>query len=331
MSRRVETWQNTGVGLLERRGRSPKYFDPEFSIGQTEPTRLNTGPTVSEVQMDVISGNVTSVNPSVPIERKIITGQFRPNNTGLLRDFIIRGGPAPSPGSSWNLIDTRSLNIDTPFRFEHGHINPSHRSVDIYGFAYGGIDAYRVLVEGVVDGASIHGGGSWPNTINRIVKFHACMFTDSPFYEYDPRQTDGSHNDFNQAHGSLSLYEVWGCSFGADGERAAACILIQQGHGLFGEINIIENWFYGHKTKGAVFNMSEDRGVPYTNLKFWRNRVDPESNHSNPAPVLVKTGSRFPANFGMLGTNGSPPNTWTPGPNCNVYMGTGLPVPIKSG
>lgn len=328
---RLESWA-VEDGIEARRGRSNRFYDGSFNLGQEEPTIANTGPRVASNQLANYAGDITNVAPGEVLDRLNITGRFMANNQCTLRDSVVRGGPSPTYGQTNAHASARLSGTGAPMRFEHVLISPSHRDVDSYGFEWGGIDAYRCRIEGVVDGASVHGSGSWPNTINKIVRFHACMFMDSPFYPTDPRQSDGSHNDFIQAHGSLSLFEVVGCSFGAVGERAAACILLQQNHGIYtGPITITDNWFYGHKTKGAVFNTSESRGQSYTMLQFWRNRIDPESNHADPAPVLTKSTSRYPATFGMVGVDGTAPGTWTPGPNCNVYMGTGLPVAVKSG
>ena len=329
---RVESWLVKN-GQEVRRGRAPRYFAWDFQLGVQEPTLANTGCfRVPEASLSNYAGDVTNVAKGEVISGLNITGTFRPNNQCTLRDSIIRGGPAPTYGTTHTLFSARQSGTEAPIRAEYVSILPSHPSVDVYGFEWGGIDAYRCLITGVVDGASVHGSGNWPNTIHKSVKFHACMFMDSPYYPTDPRQTDGSHNDFIQAHGSLSLLEVVGCSFGAVGQRAAACVLVQQNHGTYsGPIRITDNWFYGHKSKGAVFNTSESRGQSYTNLEFWRNRIDPESSHASPAPILVKSTSRYPECYGMEGAVGSAPGTWTPGPNANVYMGTGLYVPIKSG
>lgn len=335
MSVRVEDWIVRET-TEERRGRSPIYTgDPDFEVGQIEPTRQNVGYRVAEAQLQNYSGSLTNVPyDGYVFDRLAITGQFRPNRSCVLRDCLILGGPAPNPGQDWALVDTRSLSITTPVRVEHSTLSPSHRSVDLYGFKWGHVDAYRCLIEGVVDGGSPHGSGQWPSTIHREVRYRACMFTDSPWYEHDPRQTDGSHNDFIQAHGSLSLLEVHGCSFGADGEKADTSILVQQQHGLYDAIRITDNWFYGHPSKGAVFNMTESRGVPFTNLQFWRNRIAASSNHSSPSPIAVASGSRFPENFGWTGTVGSSPSTWVAGPNASVYLdgpNAGEPVRPKAG
>lgn len=230
------------------------------------------------------------------------------------------------------LVDTRSLGITTPVRIEHTTLSPSHRGVDLYGMKYAHVDAYRCLIEGVVDGASPMGGGQWPATVHRIARYRACMFTDSPWYADDPRQSDGSHNDFIQAHGSLALLEVVGCSFGADGERADSMILLQQQHGLYDEVVITDNWFYGHGSKGSIFNMSETRGVGFTNLKYLRNRISSSSHQGG--QILVKANSRIPENFGWIGTPGSSPTTWTAGPDASVYLdgpNAGQPVRPKAG
>lgn len=328
---RVETWM-VAQGVELRRGRADRYFGSDFALGQEKPTETNTGPRVGETSLANYAGDVTNVAKGEVLDRLNITGRWLANNPCTLRDSQILGGPAPTYGTTHAHASARLSGTEMPMRFEHVKIAPSHRTVDSYGFEWGGIDAYRCQIIGVIDGASVHGSGTWPNTINKIVRFHACAFADSPFYATDPRQTDGSHNDFIQAHGSLSLLEVVGCSFGAWGERAAACILLQQNHGIYhGPIIITDNWFHGHPTKGAVFNTSESRGQSYTMLQFWRNRISEDSNHASPAPVLTKSTSRYPATFGMIGTDGTAPGTWTAGPNCNVYMDSGLPVPIKSG
>lgn len=328
MTPRLETWAVL-ADREARRGRPDKYFDADFPLGEIEPVAANTG---SRVTGTNYAGDIRNVTRGEVISGLNITGVVRPDNPGIMRDCRILGGPAPEYGNSHTLVDVRHSNIDVPFRFEFVSLEPSDRSVDIYGFEYGGIDAYRCSIVGTVDAASVHGIGSWPNTIHRVVKFHACRFDDSPFYAVDPRQTDGSHNDFIQAHGSLSLLEVIGCSFGKLGPRAMACILLQQHHGLYsGPIKITDNWFYGHQSKGAVFNMSETRDEPFSDLSFHRNRIWRDSNHASPSPIAVKSRSRIPANFGMTGTNGSLPSTWTPGPNVNVYMDNGAHVQPKAG
>lgn len=337
---RLEGWLHTPAGW-QRRGRPTKFVDPEFQVGVDKPVRSNVGCRIPVGDLIPVAGSVTSTHPLTGqplqhgdvIEGVDIAGVFRPNRYVILRDSRIRGGPTPY-GQTLNLVDTRALTITQPVRLEHVTISPSHRSVDVYGFAYADVDAYRCLIEGVVDGASVHGGGSWPNTIHRIAKFEACLFTDSPWYADDPRQTDGSHNDFIQAHGSLSLLWVVGCTFGLDGEKADTTILLQQAHGLYDEIVITDNWFHGNPIKGAVLNMSETRGVGFTNLQFLRNRISAESNHSSPSPIVVKSNSRYPENFGWTGTVGSSPSTWVAGPSASVYMdgpNAGQPVRPKAG
>lgn len=327
---RLETWA-VEADRLSRRGRPPVYFDPGFAVGQIEPTLTNTGFRVPQVSLVNHAGSITNVARGEVIERRVITGVFQPNNPCTLRDCLILGGPAAAYGSTLNHIDLRSPSIDVPVRIEHTTVDPSHRSVDSYGMGHGNLDAYRVKIIGCVDGASVHGTGSWPNTVMRVARFRACYFGDSPFYPVDPRQTDGSHNDFIQAHGSLKLLEVIGCSFGRDGARAMACILLQQHHGLYEDVVITDNWFYGHPTEGTVFNTSSQRGQAYSMLKLWRNRVDPDSRHAGGPPLICKDENRFPEAFGMVGEVGAHPNTWTPGPNANVYMGTGEPVYPRRG
>lgn len=328
---RVEDWL-VRESTEERRGRAPIYTDGDFPVGLVEPVRENVGHRVAEAQLTSYSGSVTNVPyDGYVFDRLAISGQFRPNRPCVVRDCLIMGGPTPY-NQTLNLVDTRSLGITTPVRIEHTTLSPSHRSVDIYGVAYGHIDAYRCLIEGVVDGASVHGAGTWPATIDRVVRFRACMFTDSPWYADDPRQVDGSHNDFIQAHGSLSLLEVVGCSFGADGERADSTILLQQAHGLYGEIVITDNWFYGHQTKGSVFNMSESRGVGFTNLKYLRNRISADSHLGG--QILIKPLSRIPENFGWTGAPGSLISSWVAGPDASYYLDgpdAGQPVRPKAG
>lgn len=335
----LDAWQRTPAGW-ERRGRPLRHVDddPNFVLGMTKPTRSNTGLAargVSEAQLSNYAGTFTNVSKGEKIDRLLITGSFRPNNTCTLSESKVVGpAVAPPLGETFNLVDTRSLAIDDPVRVEYCDLSPQTRTVDMYGVAYGQVEVYRSIIEGVVDGMSVHGAGTWPATIHRTVRLLGSLLTDSPWYADDPRQTDGSHNDFIQAHGSLQLLMIWGNTFGLDGEKADTSILIQQAHGLYDAVRIIENWFHGHPSRGAVFNMTETRGVGFTDLQFLRNRISSESNHSNPSPIVVKTLSRIPENFGWTGTVGSSPSTWVAGPDASYYMdgpNQGQPVRPKAG
>lgn len=328
METRVESWA-VGTGIEARRGRPNRYYDPAFPIGVIEPTAANTGPRVPESSLTVYNGDVTNVAPGEVLDRLLITGQFMPNNPCTIRDSVIRGGPVAYE-ELIGLVDCRRNGGD-PVRLEFCTLDPAgDAAVGHVGFRRGNFSAYRCKVVNVVDHAHIHGNGSWPNTHNVIVQLHACYFAHSRWYPDDPRQgPEGSHCDFVQAHGSLSLLEIMGCSFGKDGARAnTSNILLQQHHGLYGRVVITDNWFYGHPTSGSTFNMSENRGVGYLDLAFHRNRID----RAGKAPrILVYARSRIPENYGWIGDPLAGPSTWTPTANASVFMDDGTPVPINKG
>lgn len=326
----IESWAIDSTAE-RRRDRVPRFYDSDFPLGQLEPHYDICKPRIPPASRVNYNGDITNVAPGEVISGLNVNGRIIPNNPCTIKDSLIRGVPT-DPLDAVGLFDGGS-NEGSPVRLEFCEINPDpHMAPSINGFRRGGFSAYRCTVRNVVDSAHVHGNGSWPNTRNRVVQLHACVFNDATVFPNDPNWGGSpSHSDFVQAHGSLSLLEIIGCSFGKVGARPnTTIILLQQHHGIYGKIRIEDNWFYGNTEGGATFNMSAQRSQVYDTdvLSFKRNRID-RAGH---APrLLVKDSHWYPAVYGWTGTDLSNPNTWVPGADASIFMDDGSPVPISNG
>lgn len=310
-----------------------------FVLGVTEPTAANTGPRVAEASLSNYAGSLTNVTTGDTIDRLAITGRIVPNAGGVtFRDTLVLGGmpdgspSSPSVANTWALVDSRSGSVTTPNLYEHCEIRPSYLSHDIYGFRGGNIDAYRCKIWPVIDAFSVHGSGTYPANTMKIVRIRGCYAERSHFEAVDPRQgPEGSHGDTVQPAGALSELTIIGNALWGGN---TSCILLQKNGGPYGMVTIEDNWLYGHPDAGATLHMSESlqggttQGYGPGELSVKRNRIDRGGNSPR---VLIKSNSRFPANFGCTGTDGSNPSTWTPGPDANVWMDDGTPATLNAG
>lgn len=324
-------------------------FDVQAPVNLQLATPLNTGCRIPENELTPVAGSVTTTHPGTGqplkagdvVEGFDIAGRIVPTIGGVTyRDCIVRGGmpngqpSSPTQANTWALIDHRNNGITTLNRFEYVTLAPSYLSHDIYGFRGGNYIALYCYVGPVIDGFNPHGSQEmWKSA------FHwGCYMEMAHHADVDPRQgPEGSHDDNLQAQGKLTRLELLKCDLrGSYGNT----VLLQKGEGSYGMIKINDNRFSGRTDTGGVFNMSETLGAaagggtegygPGT-LEVLRNVVDPNVNHASPSPFAIKANSRYPENFGCTGTPGSSPSTWTPGPNANVYEGTGTPVALKAG
>jgi hypothetical protein len=285
--------------LRGRDGDQP--FDDTFVLGETEPTALNAftpaascGPRVPETSMTNYAGSLTNVSANAVLERMIITGWVKPSVANwTLRDSIVQIGEPGTAGANpitRNLItpglDTRaSANVN--ITYEHVEVRPSFHSHEIYGFKGGNGTLYRSIVRGTVDGVQAHGQSA--TGIQKRVEIIGSLIEDLRIFE-DPTQNDDiTHNDGVQGFGALTLLRVRGSAI--HGGRTS-CILVQQQSGTYGDVEILENWLYGHASLGSTINTSQNgRGVIASGGHFWirDNRILKAARLNGYCPISPST------------------------------------------
>lgn len=271
-----------------------------FVLGITEPSALNAytasascGPRVPETSMANYAGSLTNVTDGKPLDRLIITGAVKPSvATWALRDSIVMGGvPSGSSPSSvgivYPLLDSRS-SANADIRYEHVEVRPSFNSHEIYGFKGGNATLYRSVIRGTVDGVQAHGS----STKLKSLELLGCLIEDLPVFT-DPNQKSDliTHNDGVQAFGAMTLLRIRGNSI--KGGRTS-CILIQQQEGTYADVEILDNWLYGHPTLGSTINTSQNgRGVIAAGGHFWirGNRISKAGRMNGLCPISPSTSS----------------------------------------
>lgn len=316
MTPRVEVWQvSSDLATLVRRGRDP--LDLSFVYGVTEPTVLNTGPRVATPpsgQSTTWTINTPGVYSAFGHVGKIVV----PLQTGVtIRDFDLRMGPSSGDGIFFSHPQAYGHVV------EHGKIWVDPADVALangLGIRGRGFSARRLNISATVDGSQTYTIAGNPQM---EAEWLGCYIHDLSLVP-DPGQGDGwSHNDDLQLQGNVGA-RVVGCALW--GGRTSCIIATNDQAGGYLYLEITDNWLYGHTTEGSTINIAASTTIP--NLKVWRNRV------SSAAKFKQLRGSvqnrQDPTAWGMVGAS-EDANTWTGGANANVYMDTGLPVPIQNG
>lgn len=208
-TRRVEAWQVGGSPqALRRRGRPDLLLDG-FTPLVTKPTvATNLTPLLvlrdAGALVNVINGDYvhSSTAAETVLENFIVTGQVRTTSTAghlTLRTGLIYVGAMPAPGGTVFKSGVQgSFNNVAGITCERVAVIPSQRTVDTYGFHVRHLEAYRCYVEGAVDAFVAYASAG------RTAVVEDCYGVAGPYYPSDPRQTDGSHNDFTQFDGAGS-------------------------------------------------------------------------------------------------------------------------------
>lgn len=337
---RLEGWHLAG-SAWQRRGRTPRLFDPDFELGLTEPVAANSGSRVALADVDhVIHGDLTTIPEwaewvgGVPVlESFVVHGQISLRAPRVIcRDFWVLG----RPGEFTYIESTNNAIMDHLYEF--GTIAPTITDERNCGFKGGNATVRRMDVSNCTDAWQSFGNpGVYKHFIAHGNYIHDLVELPSTI------QSDGiNHMDGHQSFGMLSTVEDVGNSVGSVTGGAprsrpnTSCVLLQKSRGTYlHPIRITDNWWYGHSTKGASFHMSTTMPGNVTEhysrggLLVHRNRLDRDSRHPR---ILARFGSRFAENFGMVGEdNPTNPNVWDPGPNSNVYMDDGSPVVVSPG
>lgn len=316
MTPRLETWLvNADATLLQRRGRDP--IDISFNYGVTEPTALNTGPRTALTP----SGQGTTWTISTPGVYEGFSHVGTINVTAqtgvILRDFDIRMSAGVGNGIFFSHAQAYGHVV------EHGHIwvdTPDISLSNGLGIRGRGFSARRLHIENTVDGSQTYTIAGNPSM---EAEWLGCLIENLSEVP-DPGQPDEiSHNDDLQLQGNIGV-RVIGCALW--GGRTSCIIATNDQAGGYLYLEITDNWLYGHPTEGRSINIAASSTIP--NLKVWRNRVDSAGRFRQLSGSLANR--QDSSAWGMTGA-GSDANTWTAGPNANVYMDTGLPVPIQNG
>lgn len=169
----------------------------------------------------------------------------------VVRDCLIEVGAAPTYGTSKFGVSVFGTS-GTNRLIEHVEIRPSVPSVDIYGISGWGYTAQRNVIVDVVDAFNIHRSASGSVHSAQILgNYVECLF-----YATDPRQVDGSHNDFVQAF-SGSLSRIEGNSAHGPARKGNGVVMTPNsttGAAQLKNVFVVNNWFYGFYTQIAAWD-----------------------------------------------------------------------------
>lgn len=316
-------------------GEDPVDPPAAFVLGVTEPTLENTGPRIAATTTYGSPGNPYTLTISSP---------------GTYAGLEVWGKIRVTAQTGVHIVDTRVHMTGNPTTEQYGIIFENANgygntlnfcSVDVpdeterqnewfsSGVRGRGVDCYRSRVSQTVDGFQPL-GNSANATETRTMGIYGCLSFDH-FERPSEVHTDTfmTHNDAVQAFGAINLVVVGSALYGG----TTSCIILNKtvaDH--YGYVTIEDNWLYGDPTKGATINVTSTGGVQIPGpVQIHRNRVDPSGYLTG--QIRATSPNRVPEWFGATsGTaNGANTNDWVYGPNANVYMDTGNPVPIKVG
>lgn len=296
--------------------------------GLVKPTEANTGP-ANEGSLANYAGSFTNAKPGDVIKDLIVRDGIVLNQSNVtVRNCLVlnsrRSTYTPSvPGQTPTVMlgiscltagVTGLVVEDTAIR-----VPPAERTFDTYGVQGRNVTLRRCEIAGVVDGVVAHGS----TTVRGYYTMEGCYIHDLPHYSYDPRQTDGSHNDGNQLEGALTVVRIVGNTI-LGGYTSAILITQNVAHpDDYDRITITDNWLDLEGFGGSVVNLTEKgRGV-VSNYTLARNKFGRVAwNQGRP---LILTDALTKA----AGTTYMP----TTGPNANVFEAVGdsldgKPVPL---
>jgi len=181
----------------------------------------------------------------------------------------------------------KAWNAGTSAQFYDCEFFPSVQSVrsavGIQGHDY---EAYRCKFHGTVDGAM---------ATNQNVKIWQSWIYDLPYYDFDPWQTDGSHNDGIQCQGGGAGFDFSYCLIQM-GYKATSGIIVTQDVANVTGLTVHHNWVQSvwdgpQATACAVgLNIAETKSLgAMTNVDITDNRISHHSKFKSNHAALIKS------------------------------------------
>lgn len=281
------------------------------------------GPKTAEINMANYSGSFSNVSDGQVIENLIISHNvsMTSSNATLRNCKILNKKPSDyvasvagqtpkvilavkclTAGVSNILIE--DCIIDVPV---------AERTFDHYGVQGRGFTLRRTEITGVVDGVVAHGNTS----VQGDVVIEGCYIHGLQRYEYDPRQTDGSHNDGIQVEGALGIKIVGNTILG--GYTSAILVTQNVAHpDDYKFVTITDNWLDLEAYGGSVVNVAEkDRGA-IDNYTLARNKIG-RIAYDLGRPLILTASLTKSASTTYMPTTG---------PDANVFEDDGTSVPL---
>lgn len=293
----------------------------DFALGTTMPTADNTGPRAGVLRTTMFGGVNTTWTINAPGEYSafnMLGDIVIASDDVWLHDFDLEMGAGKGNGISCTLNTANNVRID--FGRVRGPVIPTLNQ----GIRGAGAVITRTHVFGVGDGGQVYTNASYPY---RMSHWLGCC-VENLIVVADPGQQDGfSHNDDNQLQGNVA-YRAIGNYF--KGGRTSCIIATTGTSTVYPYLEIMDNWMEGHPTEGSTINISANTDI--TGLKVFRNRIwnTGKTGGGGPSQIRGAAINMVASRWGMVGS-GSTGAAWTPGPDCNVYYQTGLPVPVANG
>lgn len=316
-------------GRWRQRGR-PSIPGPGlvFHLKITEPTAENTGPRVPPTQTFGSPGSPYTYTISMPGVTERIRVYGRINVTAesgvIIRDVEVIMQPSTTQingiqfnaeNSHGNLVEFTRVTVGDP------GLATEEQSTCIRGR---GVDVIRCDLSGAVDGLQVY-------TPTKAVARQRVRILGTYIHDLivsPSTQSDGwTHNDCIQGLGSLDLEIIGNALHGG----RTSCVIINTdvpAHG-WGDCIVEDNWCYGDPLNGSTLNVATTASIG--NLSVKRNRISRAGKNSG--QCFVKAPNLVPTSCGAeSGTsNGASTSDWVYGPDANVFMDNGAPVPIRVG